>query len=138
MWGRLAVWTANFALNRAKLTVEDRNSLVIHILERLHALPLSDTIYQDNNGNIIVNGRSLELEDVRALHSHATNALENKALTLIRQQVMYQATTIGLMSKAHSDLDLLFSRAAIWWGQQEQEKLLLLARRIPEPDGNQD
>lgn len=134
MWEKLALW----ALSKATLSIEGRNALVVHILDKTQALPLSDIIYTDSEGNLIVDGRPVDLDKMRQLKATAQAALDNPALKLIRQQVMHEAVVVGLMSKARTDLDMYFSRAAIWWGQQVESKLLLLAQRSPEPDGNQD
>ena len=137
MWGKIAVRLVGFAFARADLTIEDRNRLVVHILDNVQA-PIRDTIYTDNEGNLIVNGRSLNIEEMKQLREHARSALDNKALLLIRQQVMYEAFLIAIASKARNDLDLYFSRAAVWWGNAVEQKLNILAQRNPEPGDLQD
>jgi hypothetical protein len=135
--GRIAVWIVGKLL-KSDLSTRDRNTLVIHILDTLHALPLRDTIYVADDGTLIVNGRSLTLEEMKALRESARAALDNRALNLIREQVSYQAINVALASKAQLDIDLYFSRAAIWWGQQVDAKLALLAQRTPEPPSLED
>lgn len=127
---KLGIWLLERLL-KGNLTLEDRNKIVVHILDLIQAIPLRDTIYLDNDGNLVVNGRSLSMEEMMQLRESAGAALENQALTLIRQQVMYEATGVSVF-KGKNDLDLYFSRAAIWWGNQVEAKLKLLAQRTQE------
>lgn len=109
-----------------------RQQLVVHILDSVQALPLSAIIDANEQGELTIRNRSLDIETVRALHAHARSALENKALNLIREQVKYEAA-IGAVTKAVTGDDLTFYRAALWWGQREEHFLSLLAGR-EEPD----
>ena len=128
---KIGIWLVTRLL-RGNLSIQERNELLVHILDLNQAVPLHDTIYLDNDGILIVNGRSLSLEQMMQLRESAKAALDNTALSLIRQQVMYEAVGISLF-KGKSDLDLYASRFAVWWGNQVEAKLKLLAQRTQEP-----
>lgn len=119
-------------LKRADISPEDRLILTNAILDTLGALPLRDIITNDENGQILLNNEPLNLEKARQLHEYALSALENRALTLIREQAAFTAITIGV-HKAERTEQMIFGRAALWWGQQEQKFLEVLAQRNQEP-----
>lgn len=123
----LRVKLAKYLL-RNDLTVEERNDLIVHIMDVLQAIPLEDIVYTNEEGVLMVSGKEVGLEKARQLREHARAALDNKALSLIREQVRYEAF-IQAGVKAPNTLDLLFYRAALWWGTKEEEKLNVLAQR---------
>lgn len=123
---RLAVWLVGVLLRRSK-SISTRSAIVIHILDSLQVIPLSAIIDTNANGELTISGRTLDIEMGRVLLGHARNALDNKALNLIRQQVLYEAF-VGSATKANSPEDLLFYKAAIWWGQREEYFLKQLAQ----------
>lgn len=129
--GRLVVWLVGWALKK-NLTFEQRNKITVHILSSLQALPLHEIISVNDEGAILVNDRPLDMEKAIQLREAAVTALNNQALSLIREQVMYEALIHGGL-KAGNVEGLMFTRSAVWWGQQEEKLLKLLAQR-EEPD----
>lgn len=129
--GRLVVWFVGWALRR-NLSIEERNKIVIHLTKALQAVPLSAIISENTHGEVTVSGSTLDMETARMLLGHARAALDNKALHLIREQVTYEAF-VGSAIKAQNSADMLFYRAALWWGQREEYFLKLLAQS-EEPD----
>jgi hypothetical protein len=121
---RLALWCVKWMLRR-RLSLETRNALIIHILDNLGALPLHASIIS-SDGQMLVGGKPLEVEQARLLRDQATRVLENKAFELIREQVAFAAVAMGV-HKAETPEQMYFARAALWWGQQEEEILKLLA-----------
>ena len=111
-----------------KLSDEDRNKLVTIIIDRLGAMPLHGIISQSESGELLISGKAIDMEKMRQLQGHARAALENKALNLIREQVVYESF-VGAAFKSTNTLDLLFGRAALWWGNREEYFLTLLAGR---------
>lgn len=132
MWSHMAVWLASKLLTRASLTVPQRNLLTAVVLDKLGALPFKDILTVTGSGQILIQGRSLDIEKVRQLQEAAKSALRNQALLLIREQVAYTAVTHGV-HKAEDEKQILFARAALWWGQQELHMLKLLAQEEQEP-----
>lgn len=134
MWGRLAARMTVRLLKSARLSVADRNLLTAVMLDTLQALPLHEIINSDEQtGELMVQGRPLDIEKSRQLMTSAELALRNQALNLVREQVVYEAF-VGSAIKARTTDDLTFYRAALWWGQQIEKYLRLLAQRKQEPD----
>src|SRR6185369_815837 len=96
MWAKLATILAIFSLKRADLSIKDRNKLLIHIADKLGALPFRDMITEDSNGSLLVNGRPVDIELARILRDSAKGALHSKAFTYIRDQVLYDAIKLGV------------------------------------------
>jgi len=124
----MKAWLVKWLLGNA--TVEERTLYTALLLDRLGALPLSDILYQDEAGTLLIGGRPVDIEKARLLRNAARNALDNAALVLIREQVAYQASVLG-STKAQTPTDLLFARAALWWVQEVEKKLRLLAQDDP-------
>lgn len=124
---RLITKIVGSILKRSDLPVEDRSYLSTFLLEKLGAFPIRDIISVNDEGSLIVDGRSLDVDQARALREGAKLAKTNVALKLIREQVLYAAVTTGI-HKSETELQLFFSRAAIWWGQQEERLLALLSQ----------
>lgn len=125
---RLVTW-----LLKRNLPLEARNNLVVHILGSLQALPLSAIIDVNADGELTISGRTLDIGKGMQLQKGADQALRNQALNLIREQVKYESF-VGAATKAADANDLLFYRAALWWGQEVERLLKLLAQRGQEPD----
>lgn len=126
MLGRIAVKLSIFLLKHARTSYEDRACLTNQILDTLYALPLRDIITINEVGQITVHGREVDVETARALRESAKTALSSTSLDLIRSQVAYAAVTAGV-HKAEMPEQILFGKAAIWWGQQEKALLELMA-----------
>lgn len=109
------------------MTVDEANELTALILERLGALPYKEIISQDENG-LVINGVPVDFEKARLIRESAIAALENPALRLVREQAAFAAVTYGV-HKAETPAQMLFGRAAILWGQNEQRFLEILAQK---------
>lgn len=131
MLNKLGIQLIRWFLGR-DLTLDQRNEIVIHILDSLSALPISSIISVNDEGEILINGSSLDIEKMRLLRESARVALDNPAMKLINHEVQY-AAIVGGIHKAMTNEDLYFYRAAIWFCQQQQIQLNILAQRIQEP-----
>lgn len=128
--GSLIVWLVGWLLKK-KLTPEQHNEIVVHILDSLHAMPLTDIIIASEAG-LFVQGKEVGIEQGSILRNAAMQMTRNKAWSLIREQVVYESF-VGSSVKAVKPEDLLFYRAALWWGQQEEKYLrLLIGENQPE------
>lgn len=128
MWNRFVVWITNYSLSRSKLSLKQRNEIVIHILDNLRGLVISGIITINDEGEVLLNGRSLDLDKLRQLRESAINALDNQAIKIINQEILY-AAVVGGLHKATTPEDLYFYRAAIWVSQQMDSQLKILAQR---------
>jgi len=115
-------------LGKRNLSLEQMNTLSRNIMDNLENLPLNDIIYTNEEGNLIVNGQIIDLEKMKQLREHARAALDNKALDLIKAQVAFTAIANGI-HKAETPQALLFNRAAIWYHQNLENHLKILAQR---------
>lgn len=113
-------------LLKKDLSEASRNKLITCILDKLYVLPLKEIIVRDEQGTFLVSGKPLELEKLMILRESARSALQSVALKLINEQVLFNAVTIGV-HRVEKPEQLMFSRAAIWWGQQQDSLLKLLA-----------
>lgn len=126
MWNKFAVWLTNHALKKADLSIEQRNKIVIHILISVQALPIYDIISTNDDGTMLINGVPLDVEKAKQLRESAKAALNNVSLKVINQQTLFTAVALGVHT-VESEKQMLFSRAAIWFGQQQEKHLKTLA-----------
>ena len=127
MWNRFVVWITNYSLSHSRLSLEQRNNIVTHILDSLRALPIS-SIIMVKDGEMMLNGRSLDFDKIAQLKESASVALDNQALKIVLNEVLYTAV-VGGLHKAVISEDLYFYRAAIWFGQKLEDQLKILAQR---------
>lgn len=127
MLNKIALQLVGWLMNR-ELTVEQRNSLTSYILDNLDALPIRGIIDINDSEEILINGRSLDLDKAMQLKESALIAIDNVALKLITEQVIY-AAIVGGIHKASTPLEMYFYRAAIWFGQEQEKLLKTLAQR---------
>lgn len=127
MWKKLAIKAVIFLFKHANLSLADRVLLTTIVLDKLEALPLRDIILINEKGQLIVNGRSLDVNIARKLKLSAKAIRDSYAFKFIQEQVLYEATKLGV-HQAHTPDQMIFSKAAIWWGQQEHGFLKLLAQ----------
>lgn len=112
-----------------ELSDEERNLCTGLLLDKLGAIPLRDILYQDTDtGTVMVKGEEIDFRMAQDLRNGANAALDNRTLTLIREQVAYESA-VQALAKANTLSDLIFFRAALWWGEQVQKKLEFLAAR---------
>ena len=127
MRAKLAHWLLRKVLS-GKLELSEKNLLFGLIIERMDAYPLSAILYTDDLGQLILKGEVVDLDKAKQLYMSANDAIDNKAEQLIDLQMLWEATVNGILD-GDSPEKLLFFRAAIWWHQQRQRYLRLLAQR---------
>lgn len=112
-----------------ELSEEERSFCTGLLLDKVGALPLRDILYQDEStGSIIMRGEEIDFRMAQELRAGANAALNNKTFAIIREQVAYEAT-VQATAKAVTLADLIFYRAALWWGKEVEKKLNFLAAR---------
>lgn len=120
---KLTVWL----LKRVDLTIEDKNKLTNQLLDNLFVLPFRAIIETNGDGELLVNNRTLEIEQTRKIREGAKVILNNYTWKLISDQVNYLAVVLGTYKSATSE-QLLFTKAIIWWEQQTVKLLEELAQ----------
>lgn len=128
MFENVTVWLLKNLL-KGDVTEKTKSKLSTLLLEKFHALPFRDIITVNDKGSLLINGRPLDVEQAVKIRESASSALQSIALNLISDQVLFNAVSIGV-HKVERPEQMMFSRAAIWWGQQQHELLKLLAGEI--------
>lgn len=127
MLNKLGLKLVSFLFKR-NLTLEQRNELITYIMKDLGSLPIHGIITTSDTGELLIGGSSLDIAKAKQLRESARVALDNVAMKVITQEVLYQAV-VGGLHKSRNDFDLYFYRAAIWFGQQQEAHLKVLAQR---------
>jgi hypothetical protein len=129
---KFALWV----IQHSKLTIAERTLCTGVILDKLEALPLS-AILSDSDEGILINGKPLDFDKLQVLRNSAKAAIENQAINLIAEQVVWIATD-RVIRKALTPEELYFYRAAIWFSEQMKQQLQSLAQANPELPGQED
>lgn len=126
MFGRLATFLTIHLLRGVRLTIQDRTALTNVLLDKLQAFPSKDVLTIGENGRLVVGEREVDIDVARKLRQGADAALENSALKVIRDQIAVRAIAMGIHN-GDTPEKLFFGRAALWYHQQLDELLKLLA-----------
>jgi hypothetical protein len=132
MLSKIATKLAMFVLNYTDLSDKDRSVLTARILDKLGALPIRDIIQVNAEGQLLINGRIVDMETARALQDSAQGLLENTAFKLINEQTIFASVNTAV-HKAETEKQVLFGRAAIWYGQIQMKFIKLLAGQGTSP-----
>lgn len=127
---RLLVKWALKVIQHSDLTIDERTLCTGIVLQKLEAWPLR-SIIEDSDEGILINGKQLNIEKLKVLRESAKAALDNQALNLIGEQVVWIAIQRGLHN-ADTPEKLYFYRAAIWFSEQLKAHLQILAQQSPE------
>lgn len=114
-------------LKHASLSPLKRMMLLNAVLSTVGSLPIHSIITVDDTGKLCIHGKPLEYEYAVMLRESAANVLKSPAYGLVREQVLYQAVSKGVHEALNHD-QILFAKAAIWYGQQELDLLKVLAQ----------
>lgn len=112
-------------LDKKDLSAADRSLLINAVLTKLAAIPLRDILYVNESGKLFVNGLEVSTEKANQLRGSAVMAMRSEAFKLIREQVVY-ATFVQAAHTAITTEHLMFGKAALWWGQQEDRYFKML------------
>ena len=114
-------------LLRRNLSIDEANELTALVLDKTGALPFKEIITHEGN-ELYINGVPVDFEKARLIRESALAALENPALRIVREQAAFAAVSYGV-HKAETPAQMFFARAALWWAQQEQRFLEILAQQ---------
>ena len=115
-------------LKRSTLPLEDRTLLIGMIIENIGAAPLSAMVTQNDVGALMIGGREITVDQAVKIREGARTLLDNVVERLVNEQVKYQAFTFGISSSTSLE-HLYFAKAALWWGQEREKILQLLAQK---------
>jgi hypothetical protein len=108
-------------LKKANLSLEDRTALTTALLDKLQALPLSNTFIV-GQGKVIINGKELETEQAISFVESCNALKDNYARKIIHEQIKYLAINLGIHNCLSLDT-MMFAKAALWCLQQQEELL---------------
>lgn len=116
-----------FLLGNSKLSLENKTKLVACLLNKLQAIPASDIIKTNEQGKIEVNGRELDMDGLKILREGAILLLDSPTRKFVKEQIMFEAVKIGVHF-GDTPERVIFSKAAIWQLEQEEEFIKKLAQ----------
>lgn len=126
---RIVVWL----LEKGNLSTKDRLILTNAVLDKQFALPLRDILTVAEGGTILFQGRPLSYELATVWRQSAKALLDNPVRKLLRDQVAFKAITT-VVHKLETPEQAIFGKAALWWGQTEEQLATLLAGTSPEQE----
>lgn len=109
-----------------KWSNKDRATLTNALMKGIDAFPIRSIVVIDGPQNISVQGKQLDGVQVASLRESASAALNNRAISLIRDQVRWKAIEEGFL-KSDNPEHQLFYKAALWYAQEEKNLLYQIA-----------
>lgn len=106
--------------------MENRISLTTALLSKLNFIPAADIIRTNANGKLEINGREVTLEYAGRLRESAKRDLDSLSRKIICEQIAFKAVTLGVHNGDNLE-KLFWARVALWWNQEQQLLLELLA-----------
>lgn len=110
-------------------SLKDKQVLMSALLKGMDAVPLRSLIVQDQVGRISIQGKLLDGESTGKLRESASNALNNHALQVVRDQVRWKAIDEGFLRTGDPE-HAIFFKAALWYAQEEKNMLMEIAKDI--------
>ena len=104
----------------------DRLLITTRLLSTVGALPVHSIITVDDANVLHIQGKPVNKERALMLRESALNVLRSPAYQVIREQVLYQAVSKGVHEGMSVD-QIQFSKAAIWFGDEEMKLLKVFA-----------
>lgn len=123
---QLTLW-----LLKKQLSLENKSLLISAILDKLSALPIKSIIHLNDNGSLVINGKEIDYSERVLLKDSAKALRENRVFGLIQDQILHHALSFGLNHSVTID-QLYCSKMAVWWGQEENKLLKLIAEENPD------
>ena len=124
--GKIAVYLVKWLLKNSQLSLENRIVLTAALLDKLNFIPAKDIIKTNQLGRLEINGREVTLEYAGQLRESAKRDLESLSRKIVNEQVAFRAVTLGIHNGDTLE-KLIWSRVALWWAQEQEDLLKLLA-----------
>lgn len=118
---KIIIWL----LSNRKIESEDKTLVLNALLKNMNVVPIRDVIHLNEKGLIVINGKEQDSEQSMYVLQGCQALRDNKTRRLIRDQITYEATKIGIHHGMTPE-SIQFSKATIWWGQQEERILTSL------------
>lgn len=114
-------------LKNRNFSIENRTILVSALLDELNFIPSYAILELDEQGKILVEGKPLDSEQSVSIREGARALLNSPTYRLLRNQVAFQAVTVGVHT-GDTPERIYFSKVALWWGLEEEKLIRLLAQ----------
>lgn len=128
MWSKLVRKFIVFALRNIALSTQDKSACVAALLENMHALPLQNKMSFNEQGTLVISGSPVEYAVAAKLRESAKAMLDSYARKLVMEQVTFMAVNLGI-HQGTSPEQILFAKAALWHGQEEEKLYRALAQQ---------
>lgn len=115
---KLVLW----ALKTARINGEDKTKVMAHLLKNIGALPLTPAFTVDVSGAIVLNGKTLDMEQTIGLRSSASALQQSSMEKVLNEQMRFLAIQMGVHHGLNPEM-IMFSKAALWV-IQEREKVI--------------
>lgn len=122
MLSKLITKLTIFALRNKRLKGEQKAQITSELLKNLHAIPYKDILQTLQDGSVMINGKRMDIDTARMFRDSCIALRDNFARKIIHDQVLFEATKIGV-HQANSQDAITFSKSAIW--NQNEENILI-------------
>lgn len=116
------------ALRSKSLKEEQKSYVLSALLDNMVFFPIQDVIATDKNGNLRVNGKKLDAEQIIAFRESATALKESFARKIIKDQMVFKAINLGVHMGINTE-SIAFSKAVLWILQEENILIETLAMK---------
>lgn len=120
---KLVIW----ALGLKRITGDNRVEILNAILKNFNAVQVRNVISYDSQGMLLLRGKKVSLEEAEYLITSALALKDNPARKVIRDEIAFEAIKIGVHNGMNPEM-IQFSKAALWWGEQEEKIINLLTQ----------
>jgi len=119
---RLLTKLTIYLLRSKKITGEQRAKVMSVLLDNIGVLPYKKILTYDERGNVAINGKLLDIDQLVAFKESVDALKNNYARQVFNQQRKYMAIEMGVHQGLNTE-QIVFSKACLWEIQQE-EKLI--------------
>lgn len=122
MLSKLITKLTIFALRNKRLKGEYKAQITSELLKNIHAIPYKDILQTLQDGSVMINGKKMDMDTARMFRDSCITLRDNFARKIIHDQVLFEATKIGVHQANNQDA-ITFSKSAIW--NQNEENILI-------------
>lgn len=123
----MLVRIVTYLLRHKTLSITERIQLTNVLLDKLAVIPTGDILVTGAEGRLVLQGKPIDIDTAKVLRDNAKTILQSPARNIVRDQVAFQAITLGVHC-GETPEQIMFSKAALWWYQQEDVLLKALAQ----------
>lgn len=127
MLSNLITKIALYALKTKRLSGEQKAKVTSALLDNLLTIPITDIIKFEPNGQILIDGKPLDMERAQTFRESCQALHGSMARKVIEEQIKYKAIKMGIHDGLTPDM-IVFSKAALWVISEENKLLSTLSR----------